>query len=360
MSKVIEQLQEVVRLKKQLANNLTAQGVLASENETLNTLVPKVSSIVRADEDIKLGILDLTEDGEYYAVDQGLAGWSHVNNHTLQPYDFVSTFTTGTGSSIRFKIKALKDEIKPYSFQSLSKLAEADLSNVKTIGSYAFGGCSSMTRVIAPSPLVVDSYAFNGCTVAEGIITISPKQTNIPTYMAYNCKKLQVVLHDDITAIGTYAFYNNDLFDYSHFPTNLETIGGRAFYSSSTRPWTIEEIYFPGKLRQIDTYAFYYHGFKKIHIPDSCTKIGSYAFRQGIATEIEIGKGIEEINNYAFYNNNLSKIIIHALTPPTIQTNTFLVQPDAVFYVPASALNDYKSASNWSKFADRMVGLEGE
>lgn len=360
MSKVVKQLQEVVRLKKQLATNLNNKGVQADESETLNTLVPKVEAIVNTHEDVKLNILELTEEGEHYASDYGLDGWSYVNNNTLQQYDYVASFTEGTGASIRFKIKMIKDTVRPYSFQSTTKLSYADLSNVTDIGTYSFYGCTNLAEVYVPQPVTVGTYAFNGCTQVEGVITLSKKQTTVPNYFAYNCKKLQTKLHDGITEIGTYALYNNDAFDYSSFPANLEVIGARACYSSTSRPWEVEEIYFPEKLQSVGTYAFYYHGFKKIHIPDSCTSIASQAFRRGIATEIEIGTGIKEIGNYAFYDNQLSKITIHALTPPTIQTSTFLLQPDAVFYVPASALETYKSASNWSRFADRMVGLEGE
>ena len=43
-------------------------------------------------------------------------------------------------------------------------------------------------------------------------------------------------------------------------------------------------------------------------------------------------------------------------TPPSIQANTFYAFYLQEIRVPASAVETYKSATNWSAFADYIVG----
>jgi hypothetical protein len=44
-------------------------------------------------------------------------------------------------------------------------------------------------------------------------------------------------------------------------------------------------------------------------------------------------------------------------TPPAIQSKTFSnIQSDCVIHVPAESLEAYKTASNWSTHASKMVG----
>ena len=62
----------------------------------------------------------------------------------------------------------------------------------------------------------------------------------------------------------------------------------------------------------------------------------------------------------AYYNcRNITNIIIHPLAPPTITTGTFYNIPTSVLiYVHASALSNYKTASIWKTYADRLRPIE--
>ena len=61
------------------------------------------------------------------------------------------------------------------------------------------------------------------------------------------------------------------------------------------------------------------------------------------------------IHAYVYYNCPIEKIIGRTETPATIDSNCI---PRSVLkiYVPDSAIDTYKVATNWSKFADKIVG----
>ena len=58
---------------------------------------------------------------------------------------------------------------------------------------------------------------------------------------------------------------------------------------------------------------------------------------------------------YVYHNCPIEKIIGRTETPATIDSNCI---PSSVLkiYVPDSAIETYKAATNWSEFADKIVG----
>ena len=358
MSKIASQLQEVVKQKKQLATNLNVKGVSASEDETLNTLVPKVLSIVGGG-DVKLGTKEITADGEYYAYEDGLDGYSSVNVNVTKGVDFLATFKVAGGTSTYMNVKMLGD-VPEYAFNN-AKLNEVDLTLSKEVASNGFYNNSDITKIIAPNPLKIGSYAFSGCNQAEGEITISEKQTELDDYVFNNCKKLKINLHDKITSISKYCFNNCEAIDWTSLPPLLTGIYVYTFYKCINLK--ITEL--PIGVREISQYAFAYcSGIETLKIHDNFTTIGPYVFRYCTGLkEVEIGNGITNMNgSYCFGNcTSLEKFTIHATTPPSISSSAFTNSNKLTeIRVPASALETYKSWSNWSKHADKMVGIEGE
>lgn len=358
MSKISNQLTELINQKKQLATNLNVKGVSANGNETLNTLVPKVLSIVGGSGDVKLGSKQIIEDGEYYAYQDNLDGYSSVNVNVLGNNNFISSFV-GTGNSIKMSIKMLGD-VPDYAFSNIPKIGEIDLTKSKKIGiqgCYYLGG---LTKVIAPNPIVFESYALYSCSHVEGNVTISEEQTVIGENTFRGCAKLNInQLHDNITNIGQYAFYNCQLNNWNKLPNNLTTIGQYAFHQNINL--NISEI--PIGVKSISNYAFTSCNLKSIKIHDNCTIIGQYSFRYNSKLEnVEIGNGITSMSSYCFGNcTSLKSITIHATTPPTLSSNAFYDDNALTeIRVPASALDTYKSATTWSNYADIMVGIEGE
>lgn len=363
MSKISKQLTELVKWTRQLAKNLNAKGRNIPLDAPLNVSVPEVLNI--ASGDTKLGSKEIIADGTYNAYEDGLDGYSSVNVNILgDDVDFLSTFT-GTGSTIKHNVKMLGD-VPAYAFYSMNKINELDLSNTKKIGERAFYNQNSISNIIAPNKMTIDSYALYSCSSAVGIIKIADEQTIIPERAFYGCVKLRFELHDDITEVETYAFYNCQSNNLKKLPSKLKTIGNYAFYQNAGASGlgeglNITEI--PPLVTSIGQYAFQSNTLKAIKIHDACISISAYAFRYNSELKtVEIGKGITAIYAYVFGNNtSLTTFTIHATTPPTITTTTFSgCSKLEEIRVPASALEAYKSASNWSAYADIMIGIEGE
>lgn len=89
------------------------------------------------------------------------------------------------------------------------------------------------------------------------------------------------------------------------------------------------------------------------------TSIGNGAFRYCHALQsVTIPEGVTSIGGGSFqYCYAIVAYRLEPNTPPTLaNTNAFSgISTDTVFYVPASSLEAYKTANNWSTYADRMV-----
>jgi hypothetical protein len=355
MNKITKQLQELVKQTKQLANNLLVKGRPVNENMTLNDLVPEVLNI--ASGDTKLGIKEITKDGTYYAYEDEVDGYSKIDVNIIGDASFIGTFNDENNSNTKFTLKLFED-VPNYGFYS-NRISEVDLTNTKVVGDYGFAGHSEIEKVIAPNPIKVGVQSFNSCSNATGTIKISEEQTVIPDHAFRGCQKLKYELHDNITEVGQYGFYNCQELTLTSLPSKLETIDQYAFYQAIS----MELNEMPPLLKSIGNYAFRTHTIKNLKIYNACTTIGTQAFRYSShLITVELGTAIKLINTYAFANNTeLTTFTIHAITPPTLGSYAFQTcdKLDEI-RVPASALETYKSASNWSKYADIMVGIEGE
>lgn len=80
--------------------------------------------------------------------------------------------------------------------------------------------------------------------------------------------------------------------------------------------------------------------------------------KNNIVSEIILNNKVRHIPTLAFkYLSNLKRIIIKNEIPPTLQSIEAL--PYSVrIYVPTSVVNVYKSATNWSYFADNIYAIE--
>ena len=114
-------------------------------------------------------------------------------------------------------------------------------------------------------------------------------------------------------------------------------------------------------IETVSRYVFYEcDNLKRIVIPKGVTSIGHSAFRNcSYLSSVEIPESILSIDYRAFEScSNLARVIVKALTPPSIQTDTFKDIPaTCVFEVPSKSLEAYKSAANWSAFANQIVAI---
>ena len=96
-----------------------------------------------------------------------------------------------------------------------------------------------------------------------------------------------------------------------------------------------------------------------IILPHNLTKIGNYCFNDASIKQITIPDTVTEIGGRAFYGcYQLASITCLAATPPALGTYAFSSDTAGfTIKVPAASVAAYKAATNWSSYADYIVGV---
>jgi len=113
-------------------------------------------------------------------------------------------------------------------------------------------------------------------------------------------------LSDDISFIGDFAFYSNQLTDVT-IPDSVTFIGGGAFRGNQ-----LTSVIIPNSVSHIGDGAFYGNRLNSVTIPNSVSHIGSVAFYDNQLNSVTIPDSVTYIGGYAFQNNKLTNIIIGA------------------------------------------------
>jgi len=94
-------------------------------------------------------------------------------------------------------------------------------------------------------------------------------------------------------------------------------------------------------------------------IPDTCYEIGGDCFNGCTSLRnLNIGNGITQIQYSAFRNcTSMESLYIKTSIPPTLGVDAFTNNPCKI-YVPHSSVDAYKSATNWSQYANRIYGYD--
>ena len=152
----------------------------------------------------------------------------------------------------------------------------------------------------------------------------------------YNNGKGVITFDGNVTMIGEVAFYDCDLTSVT-IPDSVTTIGYMAFRECTS--------------------------LTNVTIPDSVTTIGEYAFGECPSlTSVNIGDSVTEIGWGTFrYCTSLTSVYCKAATPPSLDTDVFLYNASGrKIFVPAGSVEAYKSAINWSEYANAIVGYDFE
>ena len=276
-------------------------------------------------------------DGKYRYCDDGainietdaymINGEIRTDNLVIQKYDdYISLIEPGlyesgfpcSGSCYKLRhyyfisLPSTVREIADYAFRYVSRLASLNISSGLTkIGKEAFNGCEYLMDIDIPSSVTeIGESAFSGCSSLTSI--------KIP---------------QGITELGEYTFSECSSLTSIEIPSSVKTIGKSAFRECSSLAISLE---IPQGITEIGKDAFY-----------GCSSLAS----------IEIPSSVKTIGKDAFYGcGNLKSMYLRATTPPTLDSPVFSSCP-AVFYVPMEAVEAYKNAEGWSKYAsDRIVG----
>ena len=153
-----------------------------------------------------------------------------------------------------------------------------------------------------------------------------------------------------VTEIPTGAFYNCTSLWKIELPSSITTIKSEAFLGAGilnlTIPDTVtvieEKSLMIGKVEKLSTGQGYKNKLKweRLVIGKSVEFIGSMYYSSGSNTQNQV---------------NVETLYFRGLTPP--QVGAYSLVPDMI-YVPIEALDVYKSAEYWKKYADVIIGYD--
>lgn len=213
-------------------------------------------------------------------------------------------------------------------FADDSNLSSIDLSNVVTIGISSFARCSSLTGTLSlPSLTTLGESAFQNCTGITSIANLGDINT-IPVNCFSGCSNLTSVI----------------------FPTTIRTIDNSCFYGCK-----IGQIILPYGYIGTGGWAT----VMRNSVGENCRYLQYPSTIQVVGTN----------DMFRDSSNNINcLIVVQATTPPTTgydpnNTGGFgdgfsWGRPDkANWYVPDSVVNDYKSATGWDRFANKIYPI---
>ncbi len=155
---------------------------------------------------------------------------------------------------------------------------------------------------------------------------------------------LEITLPNSITNIPEYAFGYESGWASSPSTSNCE----------------LNFIKIPDNCQIIGEYAFNQCPLKNIVLGEGLISIGEHAFYWGDYTSITIPLNVTKIGKYAFYSSNLQVIYSKAIIPPTISSDSFNNDYLISIYVPTESVDNYKTASGWKNYANKIVGYDFE
>ena len=287
---------------------------------------------------IPSGELEITENGIHDVTEYASV---NVNMESTSPSDTdmeeilitrPSTFTSYTNNKV--------ETIGQGAFAYCSSLTTVDFSACTSIGNSAFYGCTKLTSVSFPVCTRIGTTAFTNCS---SLTTVDfPACTNIGGSAFNNCSSLTSVSFPVCTSLGYSAFaYCTSLTSVS-FPacTNINS-------SAFTRCSSLTSANFPA-CASVGQNAFAYcASLTSVSFP-ACTNIGASAFNKcyNLISLYLTGSAVCTLSNS------------NAFTSTPIGGYSTSAGQYGNIFVPASLVDLYRSATNWTYFSSRIVAYE--
>ncbi len=227
--------------------------------------------------------------------------------------------------------------------------------NLELIRGFCFAGCSGFYGELRlPEKLKrMGNCAFLSCSGLSGSLSIPQGISAIPSEAFHDCGfNGTLTLHDGLTNIANDAFNNCHFKGELRLPKDLKVISNNTFYNNDFSG----VLSIPSEVSHIGSGAFANNGrlMGILDIPESVESIGESAFSHCTMLEgIVFPESMETIRQGAFNECfGINSIVCKGTMPAYVESGAFdgIDKDNFTLEVPASALQQYQTASGWCDF----------
>lgn len=215
-------------------------------------------------------------------------------------------------------------------FGDKSILEEAVISGeVTSIPNNSFNGYAALTSIKFPNKITLGEYAFRGCTALSDVDWTKITKVGYGAFL--NC----ISLPSEIT-----------------IPNMTQGIGRIAFSGCTSI------IKFSASATSIDNAAFDNCKIEEVTLLNAVS-LGASAFNRNYQLKVVRLRDVTTFTGDVFFAcENLETVIVDNITPPSLSSNAFQSASSTfIIYVPDASVEAYKTASNWSNYADRIYPI---
>ena len=271
-----------------------------------------------------------------------------------------------------------KIEISAFYGCSSMALTSLELPQCTSIGASAFERCSSMalTSLELPQCTSIGSEAFRGCSSMALTSLELPQCTSIGSECFAYTKGIgklnwgelaKNVINDGFKNIGGIGI---PIVNIPNIAAWFESTFGYinaspAIYSHNLcqNDVPMPDVVIPEGCTKVGQKTLCYLHLNSLSIPETVTSIGDYNQYALHLPVFDIPSSVTKIGQYVIGGNydsnvkNVPTVICRAVTPPTLGTVKANGGAHQAIYVPDESVEAYKTATNWSAFADIILPL---
>lgn len=242
------------------------------------------------------------------------------------------------------------------SYAGLASITELEIPDgISTIGNGALSDLWSLKELVLPSSVVeLEEYAISFCLNLEKI-TLSENLKVLPMGAFSSCGIRELVIPGNIRELGKSAFFNCNNLEKLTVQAGVEIMSESSFglcenlkeviFEDSDNPIILDNLYNGGSLE--------YHTFQPCpleHVYIGREIKNFEGWNNNEMTTLTIGPKLKRWHNN-YYGDNLRTVKTLIENPSQLHLSfTNVIYDKATLIVPEGRIDEYKSASGWSKF----------